>query len=187
MSNYAEVRNAIAVTSPEIFANFNECMWTHGGFERPIKARQRVWNTKSGRANSIVPRSLAEDIDTDPARRDILQLVTPRSDEQFNTTVYGYYDRFRGIKGTRKVVFMHCNDIDRLGLHDGGHVDLTTEAGDDIVRRIRGFRVMTYDIPEGCVGGYYPECNPLLPLWHYAERSKVPAAKSIPVSTRTAM
>ena len=75
---------------------------------------------------------------------------------------------------------MNRNDIARRGLRDGETVTLSTVASDR-VRRVSGLRIVAYDIPEGCCGGYYPECNPLIPLWHHAERSKVPAAKSIPV------
>ena len=118
---------------------------------------------------------------------DVLRLMTLRSNDQFNTTIYGYDDRFRGVKGTRKIVFMNRKDIERFALHDGDIVTLSAVADDHVERRVSGLRVIAYDIPEGCCGGYYPECNPLIPLWHYAERSKVPAAKSIPVTVeRTA-
>ena len=69
----------------------------------------------------------------------------------------------------------------RLSLRDGEVVDMRTVAHDDVERTVRGFRIVAYDIPQGCCGGYYPECNPLIPLWHHAERSKVPAAKSVPI------
>jgi len=111
----------------------------------------------------------------------VLRLITLRSNDQFNTTVYGYNDRFRGIHGTRMVVLMHRNDIDRLGLEEGDRVTLVTDARDGVDRRLGGLAVIAYDIPEGCCAGYYPECNVLVPLWHHAERAKVPAAKSVPV------
>jgi anaerobic selenocysteine-containing dehydrogenase len=78
-------------------------------------------------------------------------------------------------------VLMHRDDIDRLGLEDGGLVGIRTVASDRL-REMHGFRVRPYDIPQGCIGTYYPEANALIPLWHHAERSKVPAAKSIPVT-----
>lgn len=84
------------------------------------------------------------------------------------------------------ILFMHRNDIDRLGLREGEDVTLVSAAGDEVVRELSGLRIIAYDIPEGCVGGYYPECNVLIPLWHHAERSKVPAAKSVPVRIRPA-
>ncbi len=180
-ADYAKVRDAIAATYPDIFHDFNQRLWEPGGFHRPIAARHREWKTPTGRANFIIPDSFATDIDTSSEQRDVVQLMTLRSNGQFNTTVYNYDDRFRGIQGTRMIIFMHQNDIDRLGLQEGQNVKITTAVDDGVHREIPGFRVVPYEIPEGCVAGYYPECNPLIPLWHHAERSKVPAAKSIPV------
>ena len=107
--------------------------------------------------------------------------MTLRSNDQFNTTVYGLDDRLRGIDGTRMVVLMNKSDIKEHGLKDGDEIDLLGAAGDNVPRIVRGLRVVTYNVPQGSCAGYYPECNPLLPLWHYAEGSHVPAAKSIPV------
>jgi anaerobic selenocysteine-containing dehydrogenase len=104
------------------------------------------------------------------------------SNDQFNTTVYGYDDRFRGIKNTRKVVLMNRSDIDRMGLKVGQAVTLKTVANDGVDRQLPGMLVVAYNIPLGCIGGYYPECNVLLPIWHYAASSKTPAAKTIPVT-----
>ena len=174
------MRDAIAETYPEIFYNFNARVFEPGGFQRPNPARQRIWKTETGKANFITPRSLAEDPDMPEDRHDILRMITLRSNDQFNTTIYGYNDRFRGIVGTRMVALMHRNDIDRLGLSDGEAIGLRT-AAEDRLREMTGFRVVPYEIPEGCIGTYYPEANALIPLWHHAERSKVPAAKSIPV------
>jgi molybdopterin-dependent oxidoreductase alpha subunit len=181
VSDYSKVRDAIAATYPDIFHDFNDRLWKPGGFHRPIAARKRKWNTETGKANFIVPTSLSTDIDVAPDQRDVVQLMTLRSNGQFNTTVYNYDDRFRGIYGSRHVVMMHRNDIDRFGLTEGQAVTLTTAVDDGVERKVTGLQVVEYNIPEGCIGGYYPECNPLLPLWHYAEKSKTPAAKSIPV------
>jgi anaerobic selenocysteine-containing dehydrogenase len=139
--------------------------------------------TDTGKAKFITPRSLNEDDDVNPcaAPRDVLQLMTLRSNDQFNTTIYGYDDRFRGISGTREVIFMHRNDIVRLGFEAGERVLLTTAIEPEVKRQVGPFKIIAYDIPEGCAAAYYPECNPLVPLWHHAERSKVPAAKSVPV------
>jgi anaerobic selenocysteine-containing dehydrogenase len=111
----------------------------------------------------------------------ILRLMTMRSDDQFNTTIYTLDDRFRGVFGTRRVLLMNSQDIARLGFAAGDRVNASTVANDDVPRRVEGLRVTSYDIPLGCVAGYYPECNPLIPLWHHAEGSFVPAAKSIPI------
>ncbi len=179
VADYARIRAAIAVTFPEIFHDFETRMWQPGGFHRPIPARSREWHTKNKLANFITPRGLQEDSDMEESS-DTLRMMTLRSNDQFNTTVYGYDDRFRGIKGTRMVVLMHRNDIAKLSLQEGDEVGIATAAR-DFPRRMEGFRVVAYDIPEGCIGTYYPEANALIPVWHYAERSKVPAAKSIPV------
>jgi molybdopterin-dependent oxidoreductase alpha subunit len=181
LADYRLIRQAISETYPEIFHDYETRMWQPGGFHRPLPARQRVWKTKTGRANIITPRGLDEDADMPAAGPDVLRLVTLRSNDQFNTTVYGYNDRFRGINGTRMVVLMHRDDIDRLGLREGDQVRLQTASTDGYKRELSGFRVTPYDIPAGCVGAYYPEANTLIPLAHYAEGSKVPAAKSIPV------
>jgi anaerobic selenocysteine-containing dehydrogenase len=108
-------------------------------------------------------------------------LMTIRSHDQFNTTVYGNDDRLRGIRGTRHVVLMNEHDALLMSCADGQIITLQSAAGDGVHREVNGLRVVHYDIPRGCCAAYYPECNPLLPLWHHASRSKVPAAKSIPV------
>jgi molybdopterin-dependent oxidoreductase alpha subunit len=184
VADYSKIRDAIAATYPDIFHDFNARLWEPGGFHRPIDARKRTWKTETGKANFIVPTSLTTDIDVPSDQRDVVQLITLRSNGQFNTTVYNYDDRFRGIYGSRQVVLMHRNDIDRFGLKEGQTVVLTTAVDDGIERQVEGLGVVAYDIPEGCIAGYYPECNPLLPLWHHAEKSKTPAAKSIPVRVK---
>jgi molybdopterin-dependent oxidoreductase alpha subunit len=183
-NDYALIRDAIGATYPAIFDNFNTRIANPRGFDRPIPARERKWKTKNGKANFIVPSCLSEDPDL-PERRDgVLTLITVRSNDQFNTTIYSYEDRLRGIHGTRKVILMHDTDMQRLRISDGEIVDLIGEAGDGIDRIVLGFRATRYDVPRGSCAGYYPECNPLLPLWHHAKRSHVPAAKSIPVRIR---
>jgi molybdopterin-dependent oxidoreductase alpha subunit len=181
VADYARVRDAIEETYPEDFRAFNERMWKPGGFHRPIAARERRWTTKTGKANFVVPQSLETELGISENDRDIFKLMTVRSNDQFNTTVYGYYDRFRGVRGTRMVLFMNRNDIARLSLQEGDVVTLTTAVDDGIVRQVSGLRVTPYEIPEGCCAAYYPECNPLIPVWHHADKSKVPAAKSIPI------
>jgi molybdopterin-dependent oxidoreductase alpha subunit len=182
--DYRLIREAIGTTYPEIFCDYDRRMWEPGGFHRPLPARERVWKTKSGRANFITPGGLLEDADMPANGPDVLRLMTLRSNDQFNTTIYGYHDRFRGVKGTRMVVFMNRSDIDRLGLAEGEVVTLETCSQDNMRRILPGLRVTPYNIPVGCAGAYYPEANNLLPLEHYAEGSKTPAAKSIPVVVR---
>ncbi|WP_313104597.1 FdhF/YdeP family oxidoreductase [Stutzerimonas nitrititolerans] len=187
VDNYDLIREAIAESYPEIFHDFNVRMMEPGGFHRPLGASQRRWDTETGKANFINPPELAADPDTEDGghdRHDVLQMMTLRSNDQFNTTVYGYDDRFRGIHGTRAVIMMNRNDIVRLGLAEGDQIEAVTEVDDGVHRSVGPLRVTPYNIPEGCCAGYYPECNVLLPVWHHAKRSKVPAAKSIPVRLR---
>ena len=114
-------------------------------------------------------------------QEDVLQLVTFRSNGQFNTTIYSNVDRFRGVKGTRTVVFMNEADMARIGVKADDLVDLTTAIDDGIERRIEGYRVVAYNIPEGCVGAYFPEVNPLIPLQHHDKKAHTPAYKATPV------
>ena len=185
VADYALVRDAIAATYPKDFSDFNERLFTPGGFPRKLAARERKWNTKSGKATFVIPAGLDENPD-EVKRGDVLQLITLRSNDQFNTTIYGYDDRFRGITGTRMVLLINARDIARFGLAEGEEVTLSAFTSDNVVREVAGLRVHEYSIPDGCVGAYYPECNPLIPLWHHAERSKVPAAKSVPVLIKAA-
>jgi len=180
VADYSRVRDAIEATYPEKFERFNERMFEPGGFHKPIPADQRIWQTDTGKANFKLPRALQASFDAgdDP---DVLRLMTLRSNDQFNTTVYGYRDRFRGIIGTRMVVLMNAEDIARFGLEVGEEISLVSAADDGVARRVDGLQVVAYDLPKGAIGAYYPECNPLIPLWQHALESQVPAAKSVPV------
>jgi molybdopterin-dependent oxidoreductase alpha subunit len=181
VDDYSLVREEIAKTYPDIFHDFNARMWKPGGFHRPLKARERRWATRSGKAEFVVPESLDEDPDMPEKNSRDLRLMTLRSDSQFNTTIYSLDDRFRGVKGDRMVLLMNRADMQERQLSEGQRITLQTVADDGVDRRLAGLAVKAFEIPKGCVGGYYPECNVLMPLWHYAKQSKVPAAKSIPV------
>jgi molybdopterin-dependent oxidoreductase alpha subunit len=178
VGDYSLVRDAIERTYPDQFKDFNERMFTPGGFPRPVGARERVWKTPNGKANFTVPTTLSACAEHAP---DAYELITLRADGQFNTTIYNYDDRFRGVYKSRMVVFVNPDDMEALDLSEGDVVTLVTAADDGVDRRLAGLRVVPYDIPRRCIAGYYPECNQLIPLWHHAEGSKVPAAKSVPV------
>ncbi|HET8898766.1 MAG TPA: molybdopterin dinucleotide binding domain-containing protein, partial [Rhodanobacteraceae bacterium] len=178
-ADYARIRDAIEATYPEQFRDYNRRMWQPGGFHRPNSARERVWKTASGKANFFVPPALVATGFADAPGR--FRLMTIRSNDQFNTTVYGYDDRFRGIKGTREVVLMNIDDIRRNDLTEGQIVTLASDADDGVERQVGGLRVVAFDLPRGCLAAYYPECNPLIPLNHHTVQSKLPAAKSVPV------
>jgi molybdopterin-dependent oxidoreductase alpha subunit len=181
VANYAGVRDAIEKTYPKRFKDFNARMFTPGGFHRPLAARHRKWNTETKKANFHAPENLTDNIDVKPRPVDVFQLTTIRSQGQFNTTIYSDRDRFRGVSGTRMVLFMNKGDIGRLALAEGATVSLQTAVDDGIQRRVDGFIVHSYNIPAGCLAAYYPECNPLVPLWHHAKGSLVPAGKGVPV------
>ena len=180
VAKYSLVRDAIAESYPQWFGNFNEKMKKPGGFHRDNKAQHRDFSdTETKRANFIRPTNLnATGFVDEPG---LLRLITLRSNDQFNTTVYGYDDRFRNVHGTRDIVFMNPRDIEKYELADGMAIHLKTQYDDGVVREKHGLKVFAYDIPEGCIGAYYPECNVLIPVGHHARESKVPAAKSVPV------
>ncbi len=185
VGDYGKIRDDMEETWPEMFKDFNRRLFTPGGFERPIPARHREWKTPTGRANFLVP----EDAAGDPmARRheekDVLRLTTVRSNDQFNTTIYGYNDRLRGVDGTRMVVFMNEEDIARLGFRDGETVDLETVSEDNVRREVQGFRIVAHAIAQGCAAAYFPEASPLVPLSHHEAKSCTPAYKSVPVRAR---
>ncbi|WP_413061046.1 FdhF/YdeP family oxidoreductase [Sphingomonas carotinifaciens] len=182
VGDYSLVRKAIEDVYPDKFANFNERLFEPGGFWKGNPAAHRQWETESGKAEFNTPRALnAAGFDDADGR---FRLITLRSNDQFNTTVYGYDDRFRGIKGTRQVAMMNEADIARLGLKDGDRIALESDAEDGVERVVGDLRVTAYDIPAGCIGGYYPELNYLIALEHHALESHVPAGKSVPVRVR---
>jgi molybdopterin-dependent oxidoreductase alpha subunit len=183
VGDYGLIRDAIERTYPKRFHDFNKRMFQPGGFHRPLAARERKWNTETAKANFIAPEGLSADPDVEQNDPKVLRMFTLRSNGQFNTTVYSHDDRFRGIYGTRRVILMHRDDMQRLGLAEGDIVTVTGAAARDgeAARQVQDLRVTPYDVPKGACAGYYPECNPLVPLWHHAKGSKVPAVKSIPV------
>jgi molybdopterin-dependent oxidoreductase alpha subunit len=180
VNDYSLVRDKIEAVFPEQFNNYNARIAQPGGFRLPNAARERQWNTSTGKANFLFKEGLF-DADDDAPEMPHLQLITLRSHDQFNTTVYSNDDRYRGIRGERMVVFMNARDIAGLGLKEGARIQLSTVWNDDVDRRLDGFRVVAFDIPPGCCAAYYPETNVLLPLAHRDERSNTPAAKSVPV------
>ena len=184
VGDYALVRKAIENTYPDKFGDYNERLFEPGGFWKGNPASHRQWETKSGKAEFNVPRAMNSAGFRDEEGR--YRLVTLRSNDQFNTTIYGYDDRFRGIKGTRQVVMMSRADQVKLGVADGDIVALEGDAEDGVERVVEGLRVVDYDLPEGTIAGYYPELNVLIALEHHALESHVPAGKSVPVRVRVA-
>jgi formate dehydrogenase major subunit len=180
--NYDLIRERIEDVFPALFRDFNERIRQPGGFHLPIAPRERIWHTPTGRANFLVFPGVAEDPAVDGAS--VLRLATLRSHSQYNTTIYGLDDRYRGVFGGRMVVFMNEIDMKARGIAPGALVEIESLAGDGQKRVVRGFKARSYAIPRGSIGAYYPESNPLLPLSHHDVKSKTPAAKSIPVLVR---
>ncbi|MET0238744.1 MAG: FdhF/YdeP family oxidoreductase [Sphingobium sp.] len=179
VADYDRIRDAIEATYPAVFEDFNARLFTPGGFWKGNKASERIWATPSGKAEFHVPAGLSATGFADADGR--FRLMTLRSNDQFNTTIYGYHDRFRGVKGTRDILFMNREDMTLAGVSEGQIVALQSDAEDGVTRRREGLIVTPYDIPRGCLGAYYPEANVLMPVEHHAEESHVPAAKSVPV------
>ncbi len=141
-----------------------------------------AWKTSTGRANFLVYPGLAEN--PDPSVSGMLRMATIRSHDQYNTTLYSLNDRYRGVFGGRKVVFMNQDDMAERNITADTLVEIESIADTDRERLVRSFKVRPYDIPKGSVATYYPETNELLPLSHHDARSKTPSAKSIPVLIR---
>ena len=182
-NNYDLIRDRIAAVFPALFTDFNRRVRRPGGFHLTNPARERVWHTPSGRAQFIVCASLNED-DPVSVDVDVLRLATIRSHDQYNTTIYSLNDRYRGVFGGRRVVFMHEADMAVRGIGAGALVEIEALSSDGRMRLVRDFTAHPYNIPRGCIAGYYPETNPLLALAHHDPLSKTPAAKSIPVRVR---
>jgi len=177
-ADYDAIRDAIADVVPGC-ADYNRRIRQPDGFQLPHPPRDaREFPTHTGRANfSVEPLSW---VPVPPGR---LVLQTLRSHDQYNTTIYGLDDRYRGVKGGRRVVFVNPNDISALGLAAGDRVDLVSEfpGADGHVeeRRAKDFQVVPYSTPAGNAAAYYPETNPLIPLDHTADRSNTPVSKAV--------
>jgi molybdopterin-dependent oxidoreductase alpha subunit len=183
VSDYDIIRDHIAAVVPG-FANFNQRILQDGGFYLGNSARERNWKTPAGKAivhSHVLPESIlpkrAQDLSSDKT----LIMQTLRSHDQYNTTIYGMNDRYRGIKGERKVVFINPADIQRLGFKEGQSVTLRSLWDDQVERKVSGFKLIPYSIPAGNIATYYPETNPLVPLDSLGEFSNTPTSKSIAI------
>jgi molybdopterin-dependent oxidoreductase alpha subunit len=178
--DYDLIRDKIEIVFPD-FHDFNRRVKTPGGFRLTVAASDRIWNTPSGKAEFLVAPGLDEDARLrDP---DALVLTTLRSHDQYNTTIYGLDDRYRGVFGRRDVIFMNRKDLETRGLADGDLIDIEaiSETGAKTVTRLTA---VAYDIPPGSVAGYYPEMNQVIALADYDRRSGTPAYKGVPVKIR---
>ncbi|MCW6533925.1 FdhF/YdeP family oxidoreductase [Sphingomonas lycopersici] len=179
IDDYSLIRDKIAEVYPEIYADFSERIKDPKGFHLDIPPRRLVWPTPNGKANFLpLPGLDVNEPVADPA---MLRLATVRSHDQFNTTIYSYNDRYRGVYNDRMVLFINEDDRIARGIEARSQVALETISSDGVHRRVDALTVIDYPMPRGAVAGYYPELNPLLPLDYYDRISGTPAAKSIPV------
>ncbi len=179
IADYDRIRDLIAMVLPGIYSDFNKRVHTPGGFYLGNSAAELKFETANGKANFVA--AAIPDL-TLPAGQ--LRLQTLRSHDQFNTTVYDMDDRYRGIYGTRHVVLMNAEDLAERGLTDGDMLNITShtieEQGEQ--RHVSGFRAVTFDMPRGCAAGYFPELNPLVSYKSFADRSRTPLSKFIPIT-----
>jgi molybdopterin-dependent oxidoreductase alpha subunit len=172
--NYEVIREHIACVIPG-FDDFNARV-RRGPFYLPNSARERTFATANGKANFHT--AAVNPIATGPGR---FLLQTMRTHDQFNSTIYGLDDRYRGIYGGRRVVFLHAEDMAALGFQQGLFVDITSHFNGE-QRVARRFMVAPYDIPRGCAATYFPEANVLVPIGSFADLSETPTSKSLVVS-----
>ncbi|YCH28874.1 FdhF/YdeP family oxidoreductase [Erwinia sp. PK3-005] len=179
-ADYNKIRDHIAATIPG-FTDFNKKCEQPGGFYLGNAAAELRFNTPGGKAHfsaAALPTSLF------PQLGDVkvpFTLQSLRSHDQYNTTIYGLDDRYRGVYGQREVLFINPEDMSELGYEAGQNVDIETLWNDGITRRVNGFKLVPYNIPRGNLAAYYPETNPLVPLSSFGDGSGTPTSKSVPV------
>ncbi|MBS7545308.1 FdhF/YdeP family oxidoreductase [Ancylobacter oerskovii] len=176
--DYALIREDIEAVFP-IFAGYNARIREPGGFHLTSLARERIWATASGKANFLVVDGLCEDLTIHDEAA--LWLTSVRSHDQYNTTLYSNSDRYRGVYNQRDVIFLNEGEIAKRGLKADDRVDIVTVATDGVERAVRGFRVVPYAFPDGGCAAYYPEMNPLVPLYAHDPQSFTPSYKGVPV------
>jgi molybdopterin-dependent oxidoreductase alpha subunit len=188
IADYGRIRDLIADTIAG-FQDFNRRVAHPGGFYLGNPAASRTWKTASGKANFIgnpLPVDLLPQQVRNSGQKPDLILQTLRSHDQYNTTIYGLDDRYRGVKGQRDVVFANEADIRRLGFEPGQKVDIASLWDDGIERKVSGFTLLAFDIPAGQAAAYYPETNPLVPLASYGVGSYTPTSKFVAIRLQPA-
>ncbi|MED7665973.1 FdhF/YdeP family oxidoreductase [Pseudomonas moraviensis subsp. stanleyae] len=188
VADYGRIRELIADTIPN-FKDFNDKIKNPGGFYLGNSAGARKWNTPSGRANfraNQLPKDLVHERTRATGQVPDLILQSMRSHDQYNTTIYGLDDRYRGVKGQRDVLFVNEADIIRLGFRPGQKADIVSLWDDGRERRVKGFTLLAFDIPAGQAAAYYPEVNPLVPLESTGDGSHTPTSKFIAIRLEAA-
>ncbi|MDX6527960.1 MAG: hypothetical protein QOH41_250 [Blastocatellia bacterium] len=179
LGNYDRIREHIEHVVPD-FEDYNQRARQPGGFYLPNPIRKLKFKTEDGRAHFTVHELPRHNLE--PGQ---FLMMTMRSHDQFNTTIYGLDDRYRGIRNGRRVVFLNPDDIRLDGLHDGQTVDLISHfEGEE--RTAHRFTIVSYSIPRRCAATYYPETNVLVPVRSFAEKSNTPVSKSVVISIRPA-
>ena len=188
VADYSRIRDLIAETIPG-FKDFNEKVRNPGGFYLGNSAGARKWNTTSGRANfrpNVLPKDLVHERTRATGVLPDLIMQSMRSHDQYNTTIYGLNDRYRGVKGQRDVLFVNEADIIRLGFKPGQKADIVSLWDDGVERRVKGFTLLAFDIPAGQAAAYYPEVNPLVPLESTGDDSHTPTSKFVAIRLEAA-
>ena len=173
--NYDRIRNKIQSVIPG-FENFNQRVRQLGGFYLPNSAKKLDFSGIGGKAHFTVNHHTPITLE-----KDQLLLMTLRSHDQFNTTIYGMNDRYRGIHGERRVIFMNSLDMDRRGISEQQPVDIHSHFQGK-TRTAYSFLAVSYPIPKGCTAAYFPEANVLVPLQSKAAVSHTPTSKSIVIT-----
>lgn len=177
VANYDLIRDLIEKTIPG-FENYNQRIRVPGGFRLPLPPTERIWPTPSGKAEFYVYPGVDEDWVVEGS--DVLRLMTLRSHDQYNTTIYSMDDRYRGVFGRRDVLFISAQDLQERGLAHGDLVDLETVTSGRKMRYEK-LTAVEHQIAPGSVGAYYPEANCLIALDNIDPQSGIPAYKSVPV------
>jgi molybdopterin-dependent oxidoreductase alpha subunit len=179
IADYDRIRDLIEQTVAG-FKDYNARIRTPGGFRMPLPPTERVWPTPSGKAMFSVYGGVKEDADVFGARN-VLRLITLRSHDQYNTTIYALDDRYRSVFGRRDILFMNEDDLAERGLEHGDLVDIETVTSSARQLRLKNVTAIAYNIAKGSVGAYYPEANVLVPLDFLDKESGTPSYKSVPV------
>ncbi|KMT64262.1 FdhF/YdeP family oxidoreductase [Catenovulum maritimum] len=188
IEDYSRIRDLIAKTVTG-FEDFNQKITQKHGFHLANSAANLTWRTQNNRAQfnpSALPTSILADCYSQQKKvandKAFFMLQSLRSHDQYNTTIYGLDDRYRGIKGQRNIVFINPDDAKKLNLTESQLIDIHSKCDQGISRKVTGFSLVFYDIPAGNLAAYYPETNPLLAIDSVGKQSYTPTSKSIPVT-----
>jgi len=183
VDDYDRIRDLISQTIPG-FTDMNKRLANPGGFYLGNSAAEYKWNTSDQKAQfhrAPLPEAIVPASQRALSKNPVFVLQTLRSHDQYNTTIYGFSDRYRGLSGDRHVVLLNEKDISAIGLTSGDKVDIEALWGDEVVRKVTNFTVLAYDIPMGNAAAYYPETNPLVALANHGDYTFTPNSKSIAI------